>query len=85
MSALLTIMGALLSPLLALGLLLWLARLEDTLPRDVRRAAQRPDPPPILAMPVRPPAARAPMARAPVLPQQRVPEPSPAPAPIVAT
>ena len=53
MQALLVLVGALLSPLLGLGLLLWLAHLEDTLPRDVRRAAIKPAPEPILAIPVR--------------------------------
>ena len=52
MQALLVLVGALLSPLLALGLLLWLAHLEDTLPRDVRRATREPAPEPILAIPV---------------------------------
>ena len=56
MQALLVLVAALLSPLLALGLLLWLAHLEDTLPRDVRRASRQPAPEPILAIPVRTPA-----------------------------
>ena len=55
MQALLVLVGALLSPLLALGLLLWLAHLEDTLPRDVRRASRESAPEPILAIPVRAP------------------------------
>ena len=55
-----------LSPLVALALLLWLAHLEDTLPRDVERARRRPDPAPILAIPVRSPAPAQP-----VLPAQR--------------
>ena len=56
MQALLVLVGALLSPLLGLGLLLWLAHLEDTLPRDVRRASTKPAPAPILAIPLRSPA-----------------------------
>jgi hypothetical protein len=47
--------GALLFPLLGLGLLLWLTHLEETLPRAVDRTRRRPDPPPILAIPVREP------------------------------
>jgi hypothetical protein len=43
---------ALLSPLLALALLLWLSHLEETLPRDVERSRRRPAPPPVLAIPV---------------------------------
>jgi hypothetical protein len=49
------VVAATLSPLLGLGLLLWLAHLEDTLPRDVLRASRKPAPPPILAIPVRAP------------------------------
>jgi hypothetical protein len=52
----LVIVTATLSPFLGLALLLWLAHLEDTLPRDVRRAATKPAPEPILAIPVRAPA-----------------------------
>ena len=69
MQALLVLVGALLSPLLALGLLLWLAHLEDTLPRDVRRATREPAPEPILAIPV----------RAPVTPMVTIPEQRAAP------
>ena len=54
MQVLLIMVGAVLSPLLGLALLLWLAHLEDTLPQDVQRASRRPDPAPILAIPVRP-------------------------------
>ena len=66
MQALLVLVGALLSPLLALGLLLWLAHLEDTLPRDVRRASREPAPEPILAIPV-----RAPVTPTVTIPEQR--------------
>jgi hypothetical protein len=66
MQAILVLVGALLSPLLALGLLLWLAHLEDTLPRDVRRATREPAPEPILTIPVR--AAVTPMV---TIPEQR--------------
>jgi hypothetical protein len=43
-------------PLLCLGFLLWMARLEDSLPAAVRKAERQPDPAPILAVPVLPPA-----------------------------
>ena len=66
MQALLVLVGALLSPLLGLGLLLWLAHLEDTLPRDVRRAATKPAPEPILAIPV-----CAPVTPVVTIPEQR--------------
>jgi hypothetical protein len=39
-------------PLLCLGFLLWMARLEDSLPAAVRKAERQPDPAPILAVPV---------------------------------
>jgi hypothetical protein len=54
--------AALLCPPAAFGLLMWLTRLEDTLPRDVRAGMRRPDPPPILAVPDHgvPPAASPP-------------------------
>jgi hypothetical protein len=43
-------------PVLCLGFVLWMARFEDSLPDAVRKAVRTPDPPPILAMPVRRPA-----------------------------
>ena len=52
MQAVLILAAAMLSPLLSLALLLWLAHLEDTLARDVQRAQRKPAPPPILAIPV---------------------------------
>ena len=52
-TALLALGGALLFPAVALVFLLWLTRLEETLDRDVQRAARKPAPPPILAVPVR--------------------------------
>ena len=70
MQTLLVVVGALLSPLLALALLFWLAHLEETLPRDVARAARTPAPPPILAIPVTP----APPATMAIPPQRAVPE-----------
>lgn len=77
-------------PVGCLGLLLWLAHLEDTLPQGVRRSARRPSPPPILAIPVQragpsdatvlplplPPARPA----APPDPAAAAPEPAPEPA-----
>ena len=69
MQVLLVIVAATLSPLLGLALLLWLAHLEDTLPRDVLRASRKPAPPPILAIPVRAPAAE--MEQPVTVPEQR--------------
>ena len=75
----LVIVAATLSPMLGLALLLWLAHLEDTLPRDVRRASTKPDPEPILAIPVRAPAT--PVV---TIPEQRAaPDAEVAPSPAV--
>ncbi len=46
----LVLLGAVLSPLVALALLLWLSHLEETLPTAVESARRRPDPAPILAI-----------------------------------
>jgi len=58
MQMLLVLTAAMLSPLIGLGLLLWLTHLEETLPRDVHAARRQPPPAPILAIavstPVRP-------------------------------
>ena len=56
MGVLVTLLGVLMFAPACLMFLLWLSHLEETLPRDVRRARRRPDPPPILAIPVRRPA-----------------------------
>ena len=44
--------ASVLTPIACLGLLFWLARLEDTLVDDVRKAQHQPSPAPILAFPV---------------------------------
>lgn len=62
MSEVVVLVGATLSPLLALALLLWLTHLEETLPHDVHTARRKPPPPPILAVEVRPPPALTPAA-----------------------
>ena len=77
MHPLVTIVVALLSPLVGLALLLWLAHLEDTLARDVDRARRRPDPAPILAIPVRHPQPQSqaqpqPQAAQVLIPAQRL-------------
>ena len=78
----LVIVGVALSPLLSLALLLWLAHLEDTLPRDVLRASRKPAPPPILAIPVRTPVT----VQVATVPEQRaVPDAEVAAAPAVQT
>jgi hypothetical protein len=49
----LMLLGVTVFPVAALGLLLWLTHLEETLPRDVHAALRSPAPEPILAIPVR--------------------------------
>jgi hypothetical protein len=66
MTIALTLIGAMLFPIGTLALLLWLTRLEETLPSAVESAKRRPAPPPILAMPVRGSEALAPVV--PVVP-----------------
>ncbi len=61
--------GVALFPFFGLGFLLWMARLEDSLPEAVRRAARRPDPAPILTIPVR--SARAGETMRVIVPGQR--------------
>lgn len=78
MQMLLVMLVALFSPLLGLGLLLWLDHLEETLVRDVAAARRRPAPAPILAVPVREPARGRAVEPVPAtvrvaVPEQRVP------------
>ena len=40
-------------PVACLGFVLWMARIEDSIPDAVRRATRSPDPAPVLAVPVR--------------------------------
>jgi hypothetical protein len=63
-------------PLACLGFLLWMTHLEDTLPAAVRKAVAEPDPPPIVAIPVRPGSRTYPVA--PAIPVQRAESPQPA-------
>lgn len=39
-------------PWVCLGFVLWMGRLEDSLPAAVRKAGKQPDPPPVLTIPV---------------------------------
>lgn len=72
---------SMLLPLAGLGLLLWLTHLEETLPRAVRAARRKPEPPPILAIPVR----AQPRQTVVTLPTQRAPEPEASPVEAAAT
>ena len=62
------LLGVTLFPVAGLGLLLWLTRLEETLPSDVRSALRAANPPPVLAVPVRRPEPVTPVvAREPMV------------------
>jgi hypothetical protein len=65
MDLLLVLLAAALFPVACLGFVLWMGRIEDTLPGAVRRATRNPDPLPVLALPVRrpPPALVIPAQR----------------------
>ncbi len=65
MDLLLVLLAAALFPVACLGFVLWMGRIEDTLPGAVRRATRKPDPLPVLAIPVRRPAPAV------VIPAQR--------------
>jgi hypothetical protein len=75
MPVVVSLLGVMLFAPALLGFLLWLGHLEDTLQRDVGRAMRRPEPPPILAIPVRSPLQ-------PTLGTQPAPQPQPQPAAI---
>lgn len=91
MDLLVVLLAAALFPVGCLGFVLWMARIEDSLPDAVRRATRTPDPLPVLAIPVR----RTVPAQIPVVPAQRsapvetpvasalAPAVEPAPAPAV--
>jgi hypothetical protein len=57
-------------PVVCLGFVLWMGRIEDTIPGSVARTIRRPDPPPVLRMPVRRPAPASVL-----IPAQRTPTP----------
>jgi len=63
-------------PVVCLLMVLWLDRLEETLPASMRAARRAPDPAPILAMPVRATAQPAPVQPERRIPRQRVGEDS---------
>lgn len=70
MDLLLVLLAAATFPVACLGFVLWMARLEDSIPDAVRRASRSPDPAPVLAFPVR----RA-TPQAVVIPEQRTEPP----------
>ncbi len=59
MDLLLVLVAATAFPVACLGFVLWMGRMEDTLPASVARTLRRPDPEPVLRIPVRRPAPAA--------------------------
>lgn len=53
MSPVLSLALAMAFPFALLAMILWLSRLEESLPEDIRRTRRTPDPEPILRVPVR--------------------------------
>lgn len=49
----LVLLGVTAFPTACLGFVLWMGALEESIPAGVRRAVRKPDPPPVLAVPVR--------------------------------
>lgn len=70
MDLLLVLLAAATFPVACLGFVLWMARLEDSIPDAVRRGARSPDPAPVLAVPIR--RASPPTV---VIPEQRTEPP----------
>jgi hypothetical protein len=56
MDLVLVLVAAAVFPVVCLAFVLWMGRIEDTLPASVARSLRRPDPPPVLRVPVRRPA-----------------------------
>jgi hypothetical protein len=95
MDLVLVLLAATAFPVACLVFVLWMGRLEDTIPTAVRRSARTPDPAPILEIAVRPrttphstvrnPALDGAEAHTQRIPEQRVQPPviEPAPAPVV--
>lgn len=71
MDLFLVLLAAATFPVACLGFVLWMARIEDSIPDAVRRATRSPDPAPVLAVPVR----RAAPAAVVVIPEQRTEPP----------
>ena len=53
MSPVLSLALAMAFPFALLAMILWLSRIEESLPEDIRRTRRTPDPEPILRIPVR--------------------------------
>lgn len=53
MSPVLSLALAMAFPFALLAMILWLSRIEESLPEDIRRTLRTPDPEPILRIPVR--------------------------------
>jgi hypothetical protein len=74
MDLVLVLVAAAVFPVVCLAFVLWMGRIEDTLPASVARSLRRPDPPPVLRVPVRRPAVAVGVA----IPAQRTGSAAPA-------
>ncbi len=84
MDLLLMLLVTTMFPVGCLLFVLWMGRIEDSLPGAVRRATRKPDPEPVLAIPVRRPAQPVqPVQPAVTIPAQRA-EPPVVPAALTA-
>jgi hypothetical protein len=87
MDLVLVLVAAAVFPVVCLAFVLWMGRIEDTLPASVARSLRRPDPPPVLRVPVRRPAvgvaipAQRTGSAAPAVPLTAVVAPAAPPAP----
>lgn len=80
MDLMLVLLAVLAFPVACLGFVLWMGALEDSIPAGVRRSVRTPDPPPVLAVPVRrTPAPAAAGWWESVAEEISAPEPTPAP------
>ncbi len=60
MDLLLVLVAATVFPAVCLGFVLWMGRMEDTIPASVARSLRRPDPEPVLRIPAQRTDAPAP-------------------------
>jgi hypothetical protein len=82
MDLVLVLVASAVFPVVCLGFVLWMGRIEDTIPSSVARSIRRPDPAPVLRVPVRRPAPVSVMipAQRTAAPEVVVPTPGPVPA-----
>jgi hypothetical protein len=73
MDLVLVLVTAAVFPVVCLGFVLWMGRIEDTIPASVARSVRRPDPAPVLRVPVRRPRPATVVTTAPASTPARIP------------